>query len=145
MAWFAKTWNPWREIEEIQREMNRLFAGRRTGNQSAAGGLPAFNVWRNEEGIALTSELPGFGADELEISVVGRTVTVTGKRAPEQSGEGDRWYRRERSLESFVRTIDLPYEVDPSSAEASYEKGVLTIRLTRPEEQKPRKVVVKAN
>src|SRR5579871_5976846 len=69
-------WDPWREMGRLQREMNRVFAGDRNWGLSAEA--PALNVWRNENGVVLTSEIPGLDTTDLEISITGETVTIRG-------------------------------------------------------------------
>jgi len=137
--------SPWREMERLQHEMNRLFAD----SFSLAGGrtapqYPAINVWTNEDGAVLTAELPGVNVDDIDISVVGDTLTLNGTRQPDKLQEGDKYHRRERNYGKFTRTFQLPFHVETDKVEAIFEKGVLHLSLPRAEVDKPKKIAVKS-
>jgi len=143
MLWptVANRWSPLAEFDRLQREMNRLFDA-----MLGAGGpaeYPAVNIWTNNDGAVLTAELPGVRPEDLEVSVQGDTVTIRGKREPEELKEGETWIRRERGAGSFVRSFALPFEVDPENVKATYKNGVLHLELPRAEADKPRKIEVK--
>ncbi len=135
-------WDPWREFGQLRHEMNRLFSGYRPEACVNHSEFPAINVWRSEEGLALTAELPGLDSDRLNVTVTTDSVTIGGERPAERLNEGQAYHRRERLTEPFSRTVELPFDVDPQQAEASYKKGILILKLHRPEEQRPKKVVV---
>ncbi len=136
--------SPWREIERLQREMNRLFADVASDFiPRVAPGYPAMNIWTNEEGGVITAELPGLSPDDIEISVVGETLTLSGERKADEVGEDVRYHRQERGFGKFSRTIQLPFQVDADKVEAIFDKGVLHIALPRAEADKPRKIAVK--
>jgi HSP20 family protein len=101
------------------------------------------NVWTNEESAVITAELPGVNSEEIDISVVGDTLTLSGNRQLEELGEGDKYHRRERSYGKFTRTFELPFLVEADKVEAVFEKGVLHISLPRAEADKPKKIAVK--
>jgi HSP20 family protein len=129
----------------MQREMNHLlqsfpsFSGARV-----APSFPAINVWLSEEGAVVTAELPGVKPEDLDISVVGETLTLTGSRQPEELKEGEKYHRRERRFGKFTRTFQLPFTVEASKVDAKFDKGILHIALPRAEAEKPRKISVKA-
>lgn len=135
--------SPWREVRRMQREMERLM-NRTSLGVDAAPCYPAMNVWTNEEGAVATAELPGLNPDEIDIAVEGDTLTVSGVRAPEDVGEGARYHRRERGCGRFTRSFQLPFQVQGDAVEATFERGVLRIHLPRAEEDKPKKISVKA-
>jgi HSP20 family protein len=134
------TWDPFREFERVLDDVNRAFARGRTG---IAGSEPPINVWANDESVMLTAQLPGIEPGGIEISVVGDTVTLSGKRSEPDRQDGG-WLRRERGDLAFTRSVQLPFAVDPERAEARCVKGVLYLALRRPDEQKPKKITVKA-
>ena len=136
--------NSWREVDQLQREFNRLFESLASSRPQVAPSYPALNVWTNEEGAAITAELPGVDPEDIDISVVGETLTLTGVRHPYELAEGERYHRRERSAGRFNRTIQLPFLVEADNVEAVFEKGVLHISLPRAEADKPKKIAVKA-
>lgn len=137
--------SPWREMERLHREVNRLFSDTfaLTGGRTAPG-YPAMNVWTNDEGAVITAELPGVEPDDIDISVINDTLTLTGSRRPNKLEAGEKYHRRERGYGHFTRTFQLPFQVEANKVEAIFEKGVLHISLPRAEADKPRKISVKS-
>jgi len=134
--------DPFGDIRRLQDEMNRLFSASVAGTRSPAAGFPAINAYANEDGIALTAELPGVRPEDLDISVFRDTLTLRGKRqSPE---EAQAYHRRERLHGEFVRTISLPFQVDPERVEADMQDGLLRLSLHRPEEDKPKRIKISA-
>ena len=86
----------------------------------------------------------GIDPAKVDVAVTGDTVTVSGERPTDAVRPAETFHRRERPVGQFSREVQLPFEVDPAKTEASYERGVLTVRLTRPESIKPKKVTVKS-
>ena len=138
----VRRWDPWRELAQLQNEVNRLFQ-RQGGAASRRSEYPPVNIWHRADSVTVVSEIPGVNAEDLDITVHGETVTIRGKRASRPQTEGEAYLRRERYTDEFTRTVELPYEVDPQRAEATYENGVLKLVLHRPEEHKPRKVAIR--
>ena len=133
----------WDEMDRLQREMNRLFDHyERSG--SPLSGYPAVNVWMNDEAAVITAELPGVDVKDLDISVVGETVTFSGERKVDDLPKDVTYHRQERGAGKFSRTIDLPFTLDSGKVQATLEKGILRVLLPRSEKDKPRKVMVKA-
>jgi len=133
----------WRDVDRLQREMNRLFEDYVPTRLRRAPSFPALNVWANEDSLKVTAEVPGVDPQEINVSVVGETLTLTGVRSPEELNEDARYHRQERGYGNFTRSIQLPYVVDVKKVEATFKNGVLNIALPRAEEGKPRKIVVK--
>ena len=133
----------WQEMDRLQREMNRLFDNYPNRSRTAAG-YPAMNIWSSEEGQVVTAEVPGVNPDDIDISVVGETLTLNGVRSREELPENTRFHRQERSFGPFSRTIQLPYQVDANKVEATFKNGILQIKLPRAEADKPKKIVVKS-
>lgn len=132
--------DPWRPMRQLRNEMDRLFT--ESGRPRAAA-FPPVNVWTSPDGVVVTAELPGVDPGTLEIEAVRDTLTIKGER-PRTEGDGDRsWHRRERGAGAFSRTITLPYPIDADSVDASCRDGVLRIGLSRPEEEKPRRIEVR--
>ena len=133
--------DPVREIQQLQREMNRLFAD---VGQGAVYDFPPVNVWVSEDNFIVTAELPDIDPAQLDISVVGDTLTISGQREPEALQEGEVYHRQERSSGKFIRSLRLPSQVQPGKVEAKYEKGILQITLPRSEAEKPKKIAIKS-
>jgi HSP20 family protein len=143
---------PWREIRRMEREMERMeremdrlfetfFPRRRRFFEVE---FPPMNVWTNTEGAVVTVELPGVNPEQIEVSVVGDTLTLRGKRVAEDLPEGARYQRRERFQGEFARSLQLPFTIDADHVEAQYENGILTITLPRAEADKPKRITVQA-
>jgi HSP20 family protein len=111
---------------------------------AAAGAFPAVNIWQGADSMAVTAELPGVEADDVDIQVKEDTLAISGERKAPEVGEDATWHRRERGHGRFSRAIRLPYRVDPERVEARLSDGVLEIELHRPEEDKPRRIEIKA-
>jgi HSP20 family protein len=114
------------------------------GTSAPIASFPAMNLYSGDEGVILTAELPGIEADDLEISVLGETLTLSGFRNMGDAEEGVKYHRRERSQGDFTRTVELPFTVDSEHVEAKFSNGVLHVVLPRVEEEKPRKITVSA-
>jgi HSP20 family protein len=129
----------WREMDRLQREMNRILDG---ATQRATDEFPPLNVWANEEHALITAEVPGIDVDDVEISVVGDTLTLSGERPVHEVGNGVQFHRRERWHGTFSRTLQLPFRIDADGVEANYVNGVLQMTLPRAEEDRPRQISV---
>jgi len=127
------------EVDRLRRGLDRLLEAYPTGMPAA---YPAINLWANGDKLMLTAELPGLKADELDIAVEGRTLTLSGNPAEEK--EKQNCQRRERLPGKFQRAIDLPYEIDADRIEARLEKGILAVVLPRAEHDKPKRIQIKA-
>ncbi|MBF0486990.1 MAG: Hsp20/alpha crystallin family protein [Nitrospirae bacterium] len=132
-------------MKQMQDEMQRLVSGL-TERPATAREFPAINLWTNEEEVLVTAELPGVNAEDLDITVVGRTLTLKGTRGTTEEAKDDECcHRRECRYGNFARAIELPYEVDGQKVGAKLEKGVLTVTLPRAEADKPKKITISAN
>lgn len=132
-------WSNWREMDRMRREMNRLLS---QGSWAGAPSFPAMNVWINEDGAIVTAELPGVDTEQLDITVTGDTLTISGERQRKELEEGETYHRRERGTGRFSRTFQLPFEVESQHVSASYKSGILHIELPRSEADKPKKISI---
>lgn len=112
------------------------FVGRR--------GFPTLNIWETPEAVHVEAELPGVEANELDIAVVGRELTIKGQRAAE-APEGLTYHRRERAAGSFTRLVKLSTEVNPDAVSATLRDGVLEVKLPKSEAAKPRKIAIQTS
>jgi len=145
MARMATLWNPWREMNRVRRDMDHLMNYEWAPLARGTAAFPPVNMWENEKGLVLTAEIPGLDASQLDVSLEKDTLTISGARtgSPAANAEED-FVRRERWFEPFKRAVELPFDVDPDKCDASYEKGVLTVRLERRPELQPKKLTIKA-
>lgn len=125
-------------MRRLQQDLSR--PGRPTGQ----GAFPAVNIWQGADSMAVTAELPGIEAGDIDISVKEDLLTVAGERKAPATGDETFWHRRERGFGRFSRVIQLPFRVDPDKVEARFENGVLEVELHRPEEDKPRRIDIKS-
>lgn len=137
----GSTLSPWREMMRLQDEMNGLFS-RYPQPQTAA--FPAVNLWTSQESAVITTELPGVELSDLDISVVGDTLTLRGNHNPQQQAEGTTYHRRERGYGRFARTFQLPFRIEPDEVSATLKNGVLTITLPRAQADRPKKIQVQS-
>jgi HSP20 family protein len=140
--WGWRRMDHFEDMRQLQDEVNRLFSSSFAGRRRPSAGFPAVNAYANEDGIALSAEIPGVRPEDLDISVFRETLTLRGRRqVPE---EAKAYHRRERPQGEFVRTINLPFQVDPERVEANLQDGLLLLSLHRPEEDKPKRIKVSA-
>lgn len=131
-------WDPFREMAAIQRAANSLFRDFATRGRVS---YPPLEVVDKTDEVLIVAELPGVNKDDVEITVLGDTLTIAGeKKLP---AEKDVTYiRHERPHGRFRRLVDLPYAVDQNKVAATYKDGILTITLPKAEEAKPRQITV---
>jgi len=133
--------DPWRALRELQHEMNTLF-DTAFGRESMV--FPPCRIWEGEDDTLVTCELPGVEMEDIDISVMGDALTIAGKRKPEEDVSEEAYHRRERYTGEFTRTLPLPCRADAADVDATLADGVLTIRLPKAAEDKPRKIEIKS-
>jgi HSP20 family protein len=127
--------------------MNQLFrelqddVGDLWGSHGRA--LPALNLWDDDARVFVEAEVPGYKMDDLEISVIGNELTITGRRELE-TAEGTTFHRRERRTGEFTRSLTLPVEIDAEKVQATLKDGILTVELPKAQAALPRKIEVKS-
>lgn len=136
----GRDWDPWREFRRLQRDMNRWLGGYTGGNVRE---YPAVNLWSGNDDVVLTAEVPGVEANDLDISVQDNSLTLRGSRQADTLKEGETYHRQERGMGSFVRSVQLPFEIDADKVQAKLEKGILRLTLPRAEAEKPKQIKVK--
>lgn len=137
---FDWTLDPFRELQRLQRDMNRLLAGFTTPAEE----FPALNLWTSPEESVLTAEIPGVDPKDVTVSVTGNVVTIEGERKDDASAPAESYHRRERETGKFMRSIRLPYEIEADKVQARYELGILRVTLPRKESTKPRRIAIQA-
>ena len=142
-------WDPSGELSSLQSEVNRLFNA--FFDVPASGGangtglrrwVPAMDLAETDDHFVLRADLPGLSQDDVNIELEDRVLTVSGERQAEHDDRGEGYYRVERAFGSFSRSLTLPEGIDPEGVEASFDRGVLEVRIPKPEERKPRKVAI---
>ena len=133
-------WEPAREL----REMNRLF---NTFFEPSNGAVmrrwsPAMDLVETDDHYVLRADLPGVPEGDVKIELDDNVLTISGERKSAHKEAKEGYYRVERAYGSFSRTLTLPEGVDADSISASFDRGVLEVRVPKPEQQKPRKVQI---
>lgn len=133
-------WSPFSGLSRLEDEFDRLFS--HTGFFEPQ--FPAVNVEKNENEIRVSAELPGYDPEQIDISVEGQVLTLSGSvESDEETKEAD-WLIRERRTGSFRRMIGLPWAVEADKVKAAYKKGVLHVTLPRAEKERPLRISVDA-
>jgi HSP20 family protein len=132
-------------MDQLQREMNRLFDSTSRGRVVSAPSYPAINIWTNDEGQLITAEMPGVHPEDINIDVTADALSISGERKPDEAAKDANYHRRERGYGAFSRTIQLPFMVDTKKVEADFKNGVLMINLPRAEADKPKKITIKSS
>ena len=131
--------------EPFAQEVNRLFNSLlEPANEQTQRWMPAMDLVEAEDHFVLNADLPGLGEDDVSIEIRDGTLTVSGERKHEHEQKERGYYRVERTFGRFSRSLQLPEGIDPDSVSAEFDKGVLSIRIPKPEERKPRRVQIKA-
>lgn len=139
-------------FEMLQRQIDDLFEDFASGFRPALLGgdmermlMPSIDVHEADGKVIVSTELPGVKEEDVDISVDGDMLTISGeKKSMMESGKADQ-YRSERVYGKFARTIELPFDIDPEKVDARFENGVLTLTIERPQEaaEKQRKIPIR--
>jgi HSP20 family protein len=143
---WPENWSPFFDVEKTLNEMDRIFnaVGRPLHLRSVPRGtFPAVNLYDRGNETVLIAEMPGVKSEDVELTVVGDTITLQGRRE-ETPSENEQYYRRERPMGAFNRTVTLPAAVNPDKVKAEYHDGVLRVTMGKAEEAKSRKVQIKS-
>jgi HSP20 family protein len=146
-------WEPLREFSTLQNEMNRLFNtvfDTPAPSSGANGGamrrwMPAMDLVESGDHFVLRADLPGLTEDDVHIELEDTTLTISGERKAEHESKDEGWYRLERAFGAFSRSLQLPKGIDPESVQASFDRGVLEVRIPKPEQRKPRRIEISGN
>ena len=123
----------------LQREVNRVFDQVFGGMQAPlAGFAPSIEVKETDDGLTVSAELPGLEEKDVEVALDGDLLTLSGEKKQEKAEEKEGFHLAERSYGSFRRSIRLPWAADATQADATFDKGVLTVTLKRPPEAAPK-------
>ena len=140
-------WEPFRDLVTLREAMDRLFEESvvrpQTGRMTPAGAL-AVDMYETDDAIIVKSPIPGIKPQDLDISIVGDTLTIKGETKSEEEVKEEHYIRRERRYGSFCRSLAIPLPVVADKAGAEFEDGVLTLTLPKAEEVKAKAIKVKA-
>jgi HSP20 family protein len=142
-------WEPSRELQTLQQEVNRLFGtffdsptGGNGGALTARQWIPAMDLVEEDDHYVLHADLPGVADEDVKVELEDDVLTISGERRSERKESREGYQRFERASGRFSRALTLPEGVDPDKIEARIEKGVLEVRIAKPEQPKPRRVAI---
>jgi HSP20 family protein len=142
--------DPLGEMVSLRSAMDRLFEDSFVSPMSwrtVTGGetlTPAIDVHETPDDIVVTATLPGMKAEDVEITMTGQSLTLRGEFKADEKVERDQYLYRERRFGSFSRSLQLPVRVEGDRAEATFTDGILTLRIPKAEEVKPRQIRINA-
>jgi HSP20 family protein len=142
-------WEPARELSTLQQEVNRLFGsffdtpeGNGGGGAQARRWIPAMDLVEEDGEYVLHADLPGVDEKDVKVELEDSVLTISGERSSEHEQRKHGYHRIERASGSFRRSLTVPEGVDAESIKAHFEKGVLTVRIPKPEQPQPRRVQI---
>jgi HSP20 family protein len=140
-------WDPTREVASLQGEMNRLFSSffdmpGDGGGSNVRRWVPAMDLVETDEQFVLKADLPGMTEGDVSIEVERNVLTISGERKTEHEARHEGYYRIERATGAFSRALTLPDGVDAEAVTASFDNGVLEVRIPKPAQAKPRRVQI---
>lgn len=143
--WGISQLRPFRDLEEWERRFEDLL-GRPLWRLpiDEKGWMPAVDVFEKDDRFVVKAELPGMKEDDIDVSVVGDTLSIKGEKKTETEVKDEDYYRCERSYGTFYRSIPLPSNIDANKIEASFDDGVLEVTLPKSAKVKPKKITVSA-
>ena len=143
----AEVWEPFRNVSDIQGEVNRLFdsfLGRPFAAPARQGRawMPAVDMHETKDDLVLTVEVPGINEKDVAVSITGDLLSIKGERRWNAEDKDRQHLHVERVYGQFERLVQLPMAVQADKVKASYRDGVLQITLPKAEELKPRQIKV---
>jgi len=129
--------------QEFDRLFSRLFDSDAGGRTAAQRWMPPMDLMEAEDHYVLRADLPGLAEDDVSIEVQDGTLTISGERSAEHEHERGGWFRVERSFGRFSRSMALPQGISPDALSAEFDRGVLTVRIPKPEQRKPHRVEIR--
>ena len=139
-------WDPVRELDSLQSDMNRLFdsffQGRPANGGAGRRWIPAIDLAETEDHLVLRADLPGMDEKDLDIEIKDGVLTVSGERKTEHESKDEGFYRVERGFGRFSRSLSLPDGIDADKISANFDRGVLEVKIPKPEATKPHRVQI---
>ncbi|RKY30318.1 MAG: Hsp20/alpha crystallin family protein [Candidatus Omnitrophota bacterium] len=146
IKWRGKEWDPFKELLDLHRETDSLFDSSfaTLPDRLAREGVwvPSVDVIEDKDNIIITADLPGVKQSDMDISVVGDTLSIKGERKQEVEVKEKHSHRIERFYGSFARTLTIPDYVDSSKISATYKDGILKLKLPKTEKAKPKQIKI---
>jgi HSP20 family protein len=144
MATTLTRWDPFQQIAQVQREMDRIY-GRTlppSSPQGLAAWVPTTDIEQTQDAIVFKLDMPNMTKDDVSIEVHGRTLQISGERREEREQNHEGYLARERSYGKFSRSFLLPEDIDEDDITATIDDGQLKVSVPRPKVETPRKVEI---
>ncbi len=146
MVWEISPWRPFRELDRIKREMDRLwdsfFERRPARVEEVSEWFPSLDVSETDSEYMVKVEVPGIDPKDINISLMNNLLTIKGEKKHEKEEKEENYHLVERSYGSFTRTIRLPSQVQNDKINATYKNGVLKVVLPKTEEAKKKEIKI---
>jgi HSP20 family protein len=142
-------WSPFREMERLQREMDRLFNGGLTPSIRGEEAMtitewaPDVDISEDDKEFLVKAELPEVKKEDVKVTVEDGVLTIRGERKAEKEEKGKKYHRVERSYGSFERSFTLPEASDAGKINSEFKDGVLTVHLPKNPNAKPKAIEIK--
>lgn len=139
-------WDQSRGLTSLQDQVNRFFVDNftrdRSGHADLATWAPPVDIYETENELVVKADLPDLQEKDIDVRVENNTLTIRGERKFEKDVHEDNYLRVERTYGSFMRSFSLPNTVSSESIRAEYRNGVLTLRMAKREESKPKQIKI---
>ena len=136
-------WNPYRSLITLPDEIDRFFSDfGLDARMSDTVWNPSVDLSENEDGYEVKAEIPGMKKEDIRVSYRDNVLTLTGEKKQEDEKKKENYHRIERTYGRFERSFWLPEEVKADAIKAKYQNGVLSVRIPKAEEVKPKKIEV---
>ena len=142
--------SPWGDLDRmfedfLGRRLRSFWPERWWPSERMGFTTPAVDLYEENDDIVVKAELPGMEKDNIEVNLSGNQLTIKGEKKEEEEVKKEGYYRSERSYGSFLRTLELPAEVQADNVKAAFKNGVLEIRLPKTEEAKKKEIKIKVD
>ncbi|MBI3160532.1 MAG: Hsp20/alpha crystallin family protein [Chloroflexi bacterium] len=139
-------WEPFSDLLSVRKQMDDIFDAffARPITNGDSWGMPLVDLYQTDDDVMVRATLPGVDAKDLDIQVTGDALTIRAEVKHEEEKKDKHYHLREQRYSAFARTLPLPAPVLADKAEAEMKNGVLTLRLPKSEEVKPKSITVKA-
>lgn len=139
-------WEPFRGLNTLQEQVNRLFednfARSRSNQVELASWAPAVDIFETENELVVKADLPDVHEKDIDVRVENNTLTIRGERKFNSEVHEDSYLRVERAYGTFTRSFSLPNTVNTEGIQAEYRNGVLSVRMPKREETKPKQIKI---
>jgi len=146
---FRRQFNPWRELEEVEKRLSTLWGRTPTKAEgekeaiSVAEWSPVVDITEDAKEYLIKAELPEIKKEDVKLTVQDNVLSISGERKYEKEEKGKKYHRVERAYGSFLRSFTLPEDADGGKVTAEYKDGILNVHLPKSEKAQPKSIEVK--